>query len=88
MLAAAFANRFTKLDNLVKLYEQVQQDKIKSMKFTDCGDGQNAGIIIGENYLSLQAGAEASINLLESSFPECLNLLYFLGCLPGGVSEH
>ena len=36
--------------------------------------------------MSLLASAEASIKLLEQGAPECLNLLYFLGCLPGGVN--
>ena len=79
MLAAAFSNPFTKVKSISQLYEQVS---IQS------SDGENSGHlegIIGENYFSLLASAEASIQLLETGDPESLNLLYFLGCLPGGV---
>ena len=31
--------------------------------------------------------AEMSVKLLESNYSNDTNLLYFLGCLPGGVSQ-
>ena len=37
--------------------------------------------------MSLNVAAEISVKLLESSNKEDMDLLYFLGCLPGGVTE-
>lgn len=37
--------------------------------------------------MSLKVAAEMSVKLLESTQLDDINLLYFLGCLPGGVSE-
>ena len=87
MLAATFSNGFSKFASLEQLYNQVLKDKERGMQSFDSGEniGYLAGII-GENYVSLQSSAEASIQLLEQGAPECLNLLYFLGCLPGGVN--
>ena len=53
----------------------------------EIGSFQRKGTGIRENYIVLKCCAEASIQLLESASPECLNLLYFLGCLPGGVNQ-
>lgn len=37
--------------------------------------------------MSLEVAAEMSVKLLEDLYPEDdKNLLYFLGCLPGGVT--
>ena len=86
MLAAAFSNRFSNVRSLIKLYDQVLEDKKRGMQSYESGElGGQIASIIGENYMSLLASAEASIKLLEQGAPECLNLLYFLGCLPGGV---
>ena len=91
MLAAAFSNPFTKVNTLTTLYDQVLLDKSRNQEeddFDSAGDNSyQRGTGIRENYLSLRCCAEASIQLLESSLPECLNLLYFLGCLPGGVNR-
>ena len=37
--------------------------------------------------MSLKISTEMSINLLKDSSPNDMQLLYFLGCLPGGVLE-
>ena len=36
--------------------------------------------------MSLNVAAEMSVKLLEVTNKEDTNLLYFLGCLPGGVN--
>ena len=41
----------------------------------------------GKNNISLNFTMEASIQLLDDSSQEAVNLLYFLGCLPGGVGQ-
>ena len=91
ILAAAFSNPFAKVNTLTSLYDQVLLDKNSRQEaedFESGGDNYNQkGTVIRDNYMSLQACAEASIQLLESASPECLNLLYFLGCLPGGVNR-
>ena len=38
-----------------------------------------------DNIMSLNVAAEMSVKLLEVTNKEDTNLLYFLGCLPGGV---
>ena len=40
-----------------------------------------------QNIMSLQVAAEMSIKLLESTYKEDIPLLYFLGCLPGGIHK-
>ena len=38
-----------------------------------------------KNTMSLKISTEMSVKLLEETCPEDLSLLFFLGCLPGGV---
>ena len=40
-----------------------------------------------ENIMSLNVAAEMSVKLFETKHPDDMNLLYFLGCLPGGFTE-
>ena len=42
---------------------------------------------IVENIMSLNVASEMSVKLIQQSYPEDVDLLYFLGCLPGGVQE-
>ena len=50
---------------------------------------QNGNVISRpvENFMSLRVAAEMSVKLLEESYPQDLGLLYFIACMPGGVSE-
>jgi len=38
--------------------------------------------------MSLQISTEMSIKLLGETNPDDIALLYFLGCIPGGVKEY
>ena len=90
MLAAAFSNPYTKDNSLTLLYGKVSLYMSRCQELFDSGKDnsyQKKGNGIRENYIAMKCCAEASIQLLESSKPECLNLLYFLGCLPGGVNH-
>lgn len=40
-----------------------------------------------ENIMSLNVASEMSVKLIESCYPKDLNLLYLLGCLPGGFTQ-
>ena len=39
-----------------------------------------------ENIMSINVAAEMSVKLLEEMDKDNMNLLYFLGCLPGGIT--
>ena len=86
ILAACYSNPFHNVNSLTELYKRVLTN------ITDTGNGEdrddissNLKATISKNNMSLTFTTEASIKLLEESAPKCLNLLYFLGCLPGGL---
>ena len=39
-----------------------------------------------QNRCSLRVSAELSFNLLEDHNPKCIQVLFLLGCLPGGAT--
>ena len=90
MLAAAYSNPWKKVNSLTQIYDKVLLDKSRCQEEEDSGEDSSQakkGAVIRDNLMSLKCCAEASIDLLESASPETLNLLYFLGCLPGGVNR-
>ena len=43
--------------------------------------------ICEENLISLSVAAEMSVKLIESTYPDDINLLYLLGNMPEGVTR-
>ena len=86
ILAACYSNPFHNVNSLTELYKKVLTDHVGSSDSADRDDASvNLKATISKNNMSLNFTTNASIKLLEESAPSCLNLLYFLGCLPGGV---
>ena len=86
ILAACYSNPFRNVKSLTELYKRVLSN------ITDSGNSEgrsevssNLKATFSKNNMSLSFTTDASIKLLEESAPKCRNLLYFLGCLPGGV---
>ena len=69
---------------LTELYKRVIKDGKENNDFRDDVSSQLIATV-SKNNISLSLTTEASIRLLEESEPKHLNLLYYLGCLPGGV---
>ena len=86
ILAACYSNPFRKLNSLTELYKKVLTNFAEAEAAED-RDDISSGLkpTVSKNNMSLNFTTDASIKLLEESAPKCLNLLYFLGCLPGGV---
>ena len=83
MLAACHSNPFFKTNSLAELYQKVRSggNLCVECDLSISSDKPR----IGKNNISLNFTMDASIQLLEDSSPDTLNLLYFLGCLPGGM---
>ena len=88
MIAAMLKNPLIKKNEanpLVDLYMRIKSEKdIVISELVD--DGRNVHRM-HKNEMSLKVSAEMSLKLLEENSPEDMSLLYFLGCLPGGVKE-
>ena len=39
------------------------------------------------NIMSLKLASEMSLTLVEQTYPGDLKLLYYFGCLPGGLTQ-
>ena len=94
ILASALANPLvTKSPTLAQLYKTAITDR---QELFDDGNSQRsqdsnsekgyAPMKLSSNNFSLQFTIETSIKLLQESTPACIELFYFLGCLPGGLS--
>ena len=89
-LAACHNNPIFKTNSLVELYEKVQNNKnLCEGEDTSICDQSEASTKpkFGRNNVSLNLTMDASIQLLEDSSKEAVNLLYFLACLPGGINQ-
>jgi len=90
MIAAIHCNPMIKKSEgstLVDMYERIKSEKNIVIEELDYDvEGKVIPRVI-ENIMSLKVAAEMSVKLLESTQLDDINLLYFLGCLPGGVSE-
>ena len=69
---------------LTDLYKRVIKDGKENSDFRDDVSSELKATI-SKNNISLTLTTEASIRLLEDSEPKHLEMLYYLGCLPGGV---
>ena len=61
------------------MYKNILNEKASA--FVGCTEMN----ICEENLISLSVAAEMSVKLLESTYPDDINLLYLLGNLPEGV---
>lgn len=87
MIAALLKNPLIeRTDNnpLVDMYKRIKSEKDIVVNELE---EKNGVATVYKNNMSLQISTEASVNLLEQASPEDMSLLYFLGCLPGGVKE-
>ena len=69
---------------LTELYKRVIKDGKENSDFPDDVSSELKATI-SKNNISLTLTTEASIKLLKESEPKHLEMLYYLGCLPGGV---
>lgn len=86
MIAALLKNPLIKRSEnnpLVDMYKRIKSEKDIVVNELEEKNGSVATVY--KNNMSLQISTEASVNLLEETSPEDISLLYFLGCLPGGV---
>ena len=74
-------------NSLVDMYQSIRSEQNILVEELDCNYGGKVIPRQVENIMSLNVAAEISVKLLESSNKEDMDLLYFLGCLPGGVTE-
>ena len=87
MLAACHSNEFFKTNSLAELYQKVRNGK-NLCEDSDGGESNDSDHPKNSrNNISLNFTMDASITLLQETEPEALNLLYFMGCLPGGLSK-
>ena len=73
---------------LVDIYTRIKSEKnivIQDLDYDIIGNEAIPRVI--ENLMSLKTASEMSVKLLASTYPEETSLLYFLGCLPGGVMK-
>ena len=94
ILASALANPLiTRSPTLAELYKAAitdgqdvfEDDKSQRSQDSDSEKGYTP-LKLSSNNFSLQFTIETSIKLLQESTPVCIDLFYFLGCLPGGFS--
>ena len=89
MIAAIHCNPMIKKNEgntLVDMYERIKSEKNIVIEELDYEVGGKVIPRVIENIMSLKVAAEMSVALLESTQLDDINLLYFLGCLPGGVT--
>ena len=85
ILAAYYCYPFhQKKMTLTELYKRVIKDGKENSDFPDDVSSELKATI-SKNNISLTLTTEASIKLLKESEPKHLEMLYYLGCLPGGV---
>lgn len=84
MVAAIHANPMIK-QRLLEMYKLIKSEKnIVVDELGDDGDEQAIPRVY-KNTMSLKISTEMSVKLLEEA--DNLQMLYFLGCLPGGVNK-
>ena len=84
MIAAIHANPMIK-QRLLEMYKLIKSEKnIVVDELGDDGDEQAIPRVY-KNTMSLKISTEMSVKLLEEA--DNLQMLYFLGCLPGGVNK-
>ena len=87
MMASAHQNPMISC-TLVQMYDSLKQDsKIKFELVSYEYNGKPVPIEV-ENIMSINVSAEMSVKLLEDLGHGDVNLLYFLGCLPDGITMH
>lgn len=87
MIAAIVMNSMIKPNTLVEMYQVIKREMNIVINDLDYESDKIAMPKMIENIMGLKAAAETSVKLLESTQLDDINLLYFLGCLPGGVTE-
>ena len=69
------------------MYESLKKEEKIKVELMDYDyDGRPIPIEV-KNIMSINVSAEMSVQLLEDMGHDDTNLLYFLGCLPGGVTK-
>ena len=95
MIAAWCSNPILDLgsNELIYLYDRIKEGKeivvdelCRSSSSHQVGGRKNKNSF-QNNIISLDSSTRMSIELLQQSSEDDLEILYFLGCLPGGVKE-
>ena len=69
------------------MYESLKKEEKIKVELMDYDyDGRPIPIEV-KNIMSINVSAEMSVKLLDDMGYDDTNLLYFLGCLPGGVTK-
>lgn len=91
MIAAIIKNPMIKKaekNTLIDMYNRIKSEKdIVVEDLAEEGEEFNMKAIprVYKNTMSLKISTEMGVKLLETTYPDDMYLLYFLGCLPGGV---
>ena len=86
-MAACYSDKSSP-KSLLELYERVNHEKSLKKMMEETKEARlspKSKPKISKNNLSLNFSTEAIIQMLEEGHPACLQLFYFLGCLPGGL---
>lgn len=89
MLAAIHNNPMIKQKTMVEMYRLIKNEKDFVVdELGDEGEGFDEKTIprVYKNTMSLRVSTEMSVKLLEETCSDDSQLLYFLGCLPGGAN--
>ena len=91
MIAAIIKNPMIKKaekNTLIDMYNRIKSEKdIVVEDLAEEGEDFNMKAIprVYKNTMSLKISTEMGVKLLETTYPDDMYLLFFLGCLPGGV---
>ena len=85
MMASVYQNPMIKC-SLVQMYESLKKEEKIKVELMDYDyDGRPIPFEV-KNIMSINVSAEMSVKLLEDMGNDDINILYFLGCLPGGIN--
>ena len=87
MMASAHQNPMIPC-TLVQMYDSLKQDSKQKLKVVSYDNNGKPEPIVVENIMSIEVFTEMSVKLLEDLGHGDVNLLYFLGCLPDGITMH
>lgn len=93
MVSAACKNENFDLgpNKLIYMYDNIVQNNRILINEIGIGDGSGKGgrrlRQVQNHKISLEFSTHCSIQLLEQSSKDDVQVLYFLGCLPGGIRE-
>lgn len=86
MIASIYFNPIIS-NTLVDMYQSIKSETNIVVNELEYGrDGKPIPKVL-ENIMSLNVASEMSVKLISQTYPEDVDLLFFIGCLPGGVQD-